>query len=297
MSESATPPGSDWETVIGLEVHCQLSTTTKLFCGCPTTFGLTPNAATCPVCLGHPGTLPALNVAAVRLAVRVGLALGCELQTTSVFARKSYFYADLPKGYQITQYERPICLGGGVPVDLGDLTRTFPLTRIHMEEDAGKLIHGERGTEIDLNRAGTPLIEIVSEPTLRSGDDAAAYLKELRAIVMALGACDGHLEQGSFRCDANVSVRRLGAPLGTKVELKNLNSFGFVKRAIEYEASRQSAALEAGERIVQETRLWDEAAGRTRAMRGKEDAHDYRYFPDPDLLPLVLPSALVDAER
>ncbi len=286
---------STFEAVIGLEVHCQLLTRTKLFCGCPTTFGAPPNSQTCPVCLGHPGVLPVLNAEAVRLAVRLARAVGGHLPAESVFARKNYFYPDLPKGYQITQYDRPYCEGGVVRVDLRGVRKDVPLVRIHLEEDAGKSSHGERGvTEVDLNRAGTPLCEIVSGPVLSSSDEAGAYLEELRGLVRALGISDGHMEQGSFRCDANVSVRRPGQPLGTRVELKNLNSFAFVKKAIDYEIARQIEVIEAGGAVVQETRLWDERV--TRPMRGKEDAHDYRYFPEPDLLPLRLdPAWLVEA--
>jgi aspartyl-tRNA(Asn)/glutamyl-tRNA(Gln) amidotransferase subunit B len=289
---------SSYEPVIGLEVHCQLSTRTKLFCGCSTEFGLEPNTQTCALCLGHPGVLPSLNEAAVRYAVRVGLALGCEIDSASVFARKHYFYPDLPKAYQVTQYDRPICQGGAVPVDLDGVSRSIALTRIHLEEDAGKSIHTSGShSEIDLNRAGTPLIEVVSTPTITSADEAVAYLKELRNLVRTLGVCDGHMEQGSFRCDANVSVHLPGTPFGTRVELKNLNSFGFIKRAIEHEIARQIGVIESGGAVAQETRLWDEQQGRTRSMRGKEDAHDYRYFPDPDLPTVTLTAAFIETER
>ena len=272
-----------WETVIGLEVHCQLQTAEKLFCGCPTRFGAPPNANTCPVCLGHPGVLPVLNDEAVDLALRVGLAVGCVVNARSVFARKHYFYPDLPKGYQTTQYEQPILEHGHL--DVGGLR--VNIVRVHMEEDAGKSLHEAPGaTHVDLNRAGTPLVEVVTAPDLRSSDAAVAYLKALHALVRAVGACDGNMEHGSFRCDANVSVRRPGAPLGTRTELKNLNTFKGVQRAIDYEVERQIDVLEAGGAVEQETRLWDDASGRTRAMRSKEDAHDYRYFPDPDLPPL-----------
>ncbi len=285
-----------YEPVIGLEVHCQLLTETKIFCGCSTRFGQEPNANTCPVCLGLPGVLPVLNRRVVELAVRLGAALGCALPERSIFARKNYFYPDLPKGYQITQYEVPICLGGSVPTDRGD----FRLTRIHLEEDAGKSIHDPRSDRsyIDLNRAGTPLVEIVSEPDLRSSDDAVAYLKELRNIVRYLGVSDGHMEQGSFRCDANVSIRPVGQQeFGTRVELKNLNSFNHVKRAIEHEIERQGWVLDDGDEVVQETRLWDENRGKTRSMRSKEEAHDYRYFPEPDLPPVVVTAAMVSAAK
>ena len=283
-----------WETVIGLEVHCQLATAEKLFCGCPNRFGQPPNRDTCPICLGMPGVLPVLNPHAVRLALRAGHALGCVVQPRSIFARKHYFYPDLPKGYQITQYEQPILLGGAVDLELDDgRSARINLTRIHIEEDAGKSSHGEGGaTLVDLNRAGVPLIEIVSEPEMRSADEAVAYLRALHAIVRYLGVSDGNMEEGSFRCDANVSIRRAGeTTLGTRTELKNLNSFRGVQRSIEYEAGRHADLLEHGRAIVQETRLWDDAAGRTRAMRGKEEAHDYRYFPEPDLPALVLTAA------
>jgi aspartyl-tRNA(Asn)/glutamyl-tRNA(Gln) amidotransferase subunit B len=273
-----------WTLVIGCEVHCQLATDTKLFCACSTQFGAEPNTQVCPVCAGHPGVLPVLNAAAVELATRAGRALHCDVQPTSEFSRKNYFYPDLPKGYQITQFARPICLGGHLDIVANGEDRRIGLTRIHIEEDAGKLIHDTTGTTVDLNRAGTPLIEIVSEPDLRTADEVVAYLKALRNIVRWLGVSDGHMEQGSFRCDANVSVRRgEQAPLGTRVEIKNLNSFMHVKRAIEYEAARQISEIEAGSKVIQQTRLWDDRAGVTRAMRSKEEAMDYRYFPEPDL--------------
>ncbi|MFT7621614.1 MAG: aspartyl-tRNA(Asn)/glutamyl-tRNA(Gln) amidotransferase subunit B [Myxococcota bacterium] len=286
---------AEYEPVIGLEVHVQLDTATKIFCGCSTSFGAAPNANTCPVCLGLPGALPVMNATALRMAVRLGTALGCDVQETSVYARKNYFYPDLPKGYQISQFDRPICEGGSVTCDVGETTHRFNLTRIHLEEDAGKLIHdATRGVSyVDLNRAGTPLCEVVSEPELRSSDEAVAYLKELRNITRYLEVCDGHMERGSFRCDANVSLRPVGREaLGTRTELKNLNSFNHVKRAIEYEIERQAAVLDDGDEVIQETRLWDDVAGRTRAMRTKENAHDYRYFPEPDLPPLTVTATL-----
>ena len=287
-----TAPG--WEAVIGLEVHAQLATESKLFCRCSIGFGEDPNANTCPVCTGYPGVLPVLNERAVELAVRAGLALGCTIAPRSEFARKNYFYPDLPKGYQISQYEHPIAVGGQlvVPGDRGDVP--VGITRVHMEEDAGKLIHEEGGSVslVDLNRAGTPLIEIVSEPDLRAADDAANYVRALRSILLYLGVCDGNMARGNLRCDANVSVRRVGDDtLGTRTEIKNVNSFRFVEKAIDYEIDRQIDVLEEGGAIVQETRLWDERASTTRSMRGKEEAHDYRYFPDPDLPPLVLEDA------
>jgi aspartyl-tRNA(Asn)/glutamyl-tRNA(Gln) amidotransferase subunit B len=275
-----------YEAVIGLEVHAQLLTETKLFCGCRTSFGDPPNTHVCPTCLGLPGALPVLNAKAVEYAVRVGLALGCAIQPTSRFARKNYFYPDLPKGYQISQFDEPLCLGGKVP--LGP-ERSARLTRIHMEEDAGKSFHRPGGSVVDLNRAGVPLVEIVGEPDLRSGAEAADYLRALREILVFLGVNDGNLEEGSFRCDANVSIRPVGTEkLGTRVELKNINSFRFVQKAIEHEIARQEAVLEGGGRIVQETRGWDESRGATFSMRSKETAQDYRYFPDPDLPPLTV---------
>lgn len=282
----------EFETVIGLEVHAQLSTKTKIFCSCSTAFGAEPNTHTCPVCLGLPGALPVLNKKAVDLSITLGLALGCDIQNESVWDRKNYFYQDLPKGYQITQFGKPICLRGKVPIVLDKQEKTVPLTRIHMEEDAGKSIHDgadDRFSCVDLNRAGTPLCEIVSEPDLRSPEEAAAYLRSLRSIVRYAGVCDGNMEQGSFRCDANVSIRPMGQKeLGTKVELKNLNSIKFVEKALKYEIERQKAAVLDGQEIVQETRLYDPHKDRTETMRSKEDAHDYRYFPDPDLVPLII---------
>ena len=288
-----------YETVIGLEVHAQLLTRTKVFCGCPTDFGAPANTHVCPVCLGLPGVLPVLNRAAVECILRTGLALGCAIAPASRFARKNYFYPDLPKGYQISQYELPVCLGGGVPVGEGAAARTVPLTRIHLEEDAGKLIHGEnlgdpRRSFVDLNRAGVPLMEIVGEPALRSALDARDYLVALRDILVHLGVCDGNMEQGSFRCDANISLRPRGQEaFGTKVELKNMNSFRYVQQALEYEAARQEAVLDEGGTIVQETRLFDPKAGTTHSMRRKEEAHDYRYFPEPDLVPLAIDAVWV----
>jgi len=297
---SAVTPGG-FQPVIGLEVHAQLLTRSKIFCGCSTAFGGEPNGHVCPVCLGLPGALPALNAQVVELAIRTGLALGCAIQPVSVFSRKNYFYPDLPKGYQISQFELPICLGGGLGITVDGKEKFIRLTRIHMEEDAGKNLHdisADGGSGVDLNRAGVPLLEIVSEPDLRSADEAVEYLKRLRAILLALGVNDGNLEEGSFRCDANVSVMRTGATeYGTRAEIKNMNSFRFLKQAIDYEVARQVKLLESGQPVVQETRLYDPARGETRSMRGKEEAHDYRYFPEPDLPPVRVEAALVERVR
>jgi aspartyl-tRNA(Asn)/glutamyl-tRNA(Gln) amidotransferase subunit B len=285
-----------WEIVIGLETHAQLSTRSKIFSGASTAFGAAPNSQACAVDLALPGVLPVLNKAAVAKAIRFGLAVGAQINRRSIFARKNYFYPDLPKGYQISQYEVPVVQGGSISIQIGEQAKTVRLTRAHLEEDAGKSLHedfhGMSG--IDLNRAGTPLLEIVSEPDMRSAAEAVAYAKALHALVRWIDICDGNMQEGSFRCDANVSVRRPGDRLGTRCEIKNLNSFRFLERAIEYEARRQVEILEDGGEIAQETRLYDPDRDETRSMRSKEDAQDYRYFPDPDLLPLQLSEAWIE---
>lgn len=294
----------EFEPVIGLEVHAQLLTRSKLFCGCSTQFGAPPNSNTCPVCLALPGALPVVNREAVAMAVKAAVALGCKVSETSVFARKNYFYPDLPKGYQISQFELPLGEHGRVQVYSGDRTDTgkivnrqeksFGITRIHMEDDAGKSIHDEEKSHVNLNRTGVPLIEIVSEPDFRSSQEAYDYLIHLRKTLLYIGICDGNMEEGSLRCDANVSVRPKGSEkFGTKVEIKNLNSFRFLQRALDYEIERQMQVLSEGGTVVQETRLWDESSGRTFTMRSKEEAHDYRYFPEPDLPPLKLDPAWI----
>jgi aspartyl-tRNA(Asn)/glutamyl-tRNA(Gln) amidotransferase subunit B len=290
-----------WETVIGLEIHAQLATRSKIFSGSPTTFGAEPNTQANLVDLGYPGVLPVLNREAVRMAVRFGLATGAKISRRSVFARKNYFYPDLPKGYQISQYERPVVEDGSLDIVLEDGThKTVGITRAHLEEDAGKSLHEDfHGLSgIDLNRAGTPLLEIVSEPDLRSAKEAVAYMKKIHTLVRYLDICDGNMQEGSFRCDANISVRPIGqAEFGTRAEIKNLNSFRFVERAINYEIERQIELLEGGGKVVQETRLYDPDRGETRPMRSKEEANDYRYFPDPDLLPLAIDEATIDEVR
>jgi len=289
-----------YEVVIGLEVHAQLLTQSKMFCGCGTEFGLPANTQTCPVCLGMPGTLPFINQQAVEMAIRTGLALNCAIPSKNRFARKNYFYPDLPKGYQISQYEAPICENGWVEVGGGGAAKRIRIRRAHLEEDAGKNIHdgGTNGSRVDLNRAGTPLLEIVTEPDMRSADEVVAYLKMLRDILMYVEVCDGNMEQGSLRCEPNLSLRPVGQKaFGTKVELKNINSFKFVKDALEYEIKRQTKVLNEGGKIHQETRLWDVEKGETATMRSKEDAHDYRYFPEPDLVPLSVSDDWVEELR
>ena len=296
----ATPNREKYEAVIGLEVHTHLLTKSKMFCGCSTEFGREPNANTCPVCVAMPGVLPVLNEEVVKIAIRAGLAAHCEIAPYSIFDRKSYFYPDLPKGYQISQYETPVCKGGYIdlPATENSETRRIRLVRIHLEEDAGKNIHEEGASLVDLNRSGVPLVEIVSEPDIRTGAEAAAYVQELRAILRYIDASDGRMEEGSLRCDCNVSVRPRGQKeYGVKTEIKNLNSFRFVEKAIEYEIDRQINVIESGGKITQETHLWDPVREVTRPMRSKEYANDYRYFPEPDLPPLVVPPDLVEAIR
>ncbi|NDV17827.1 Asp-tRNA(Asn)/Glu-tRNA(Gln) amidotransferase subunit GatB [Pseudodesulfovibrio sp. JC047] len=291
---------SRYETVIGLEVHAQLKTKTKIFCSCSTEFGKDPNENVCAVCSGMPGVLPVLNEKVAEYATKMGLAINCEINRKSVFARKNYFYPDLPKGYQISQFELPICEHGHVTIEVDGEQKRIGVTRIHMEEDAGKNIHSaaDNASFVDLNRTGVPLIEIVSEPDMRSAEEAIAYLKEIRSVLLYLGICDGNMEEGSFRCDANISVRPYGQEeFGTRAELKNLNSFKHILKAINYEVERQIDLVEDGEKVVQETRLYNVDKGITQSMRGKEEAHDYRYFPDPDLVPLVLDTEWIEQWR
>ncbi|MGO9452062.1 MAG: Asp-tRNA(Asn)/Glu-tRNA(Gln) amidotransferase subunit GatB [Candidatus Binataceae bacterium] len=287
-----------YEAVIGLEVHTHLMTKSKLFCGCSTEFGKAPNENVCPVCMGMPGVLPVLNRRAVELAIRTGLAVHCEIAPRSIFDRKSYFYPDLPKNYQISQYETPVCKGGYIELPGEGMPKRVRLVRIHMEEDAGKNVHEANTSLVDFNRSGVPLVEIVSEPDIRSAAEAGAYLRQLREILRYIGASDGRMEEGSFRCDVNVSVRKKGATeYGTRTEIKNLNSFRFVEKAIDYEVSRQIEVVDAGGKIAQETHLWDPDREETRPMRSKEFANDYRYFPEPDLPPLIVPPELIEEVR
>ncbi|MGH7277809.1 MAG: Asp-tRNA(Asn)/Glu-tRNA(Gln) amidotransferase subunit GatB [Candidatus Rokuibacteriota bacterium] len=292
----------DYEVVNGLEVHAQLLTRSKMFCGCSTTFGAPPNAQTCPVCQGMPGTLPVINCRAIEYGIRTALAFNCRVNAACRFARKHYYYPDMPKNFQISQYEEPLAEDGWLEIDATGATRRIGIQRLHLEEDVGKLLHeGALATAssslVDFNRSGVPLMETVSKPEIRSPDEAAAYLRAFRAVLVGLGVCDGNMEEGSLRCDANISLRRAGAPLGTKVEIKNLNSFRNVKLALEHEVQRQTRALDGGQRIVQETRLWDGDRGVTRSMRGKEFAHDYRYFPEPDLVPLRIGAEEIERVR
>lgn len=292
----------EYEPVIGLEVHVQLNTETKIFCGCSTKFGSDPNTQTCPVCLGLPGVLPVLNERALQKAIMAGLALNAEISKYSKFDRKNYFYPDLPKAYQISQYDRPICVGGHIEIKTAGGPKRIGITRLHLEEDAGKSIHSEnpnkRVSYVNYNRTGVPLAEIVSEPDIRSSDEAYSYLQDLKTIMKYLDVSDCNMEEGSLRCDVNISLRKNNTdPFGEKVEIKNLNSFKAVKQAIEYEIERQSAMLEMGEKIIQETRLWDSVKGETFVMRSKEEAHDYRYFPEPDLPPVIITDDYIDSIR
>jgi aspartyl-tRNA(Asn)/glutamyl-tRNA(Gln) amidotransferase subunit B len=290
----------EFETVIGLEIHAQMKTNSKIFCSCTTAFGNPPNTNTCPICLGMPGVLPVLNKEVVESAIALGLATNCQITQWNQFARKNYFYPDLPKGYQISQFDLPICEHGHVNITSGGNERRIGITRIHMEEDAGKLVHDDREPKsyVDLNRAGTPLLEIVSEPDIRSPEEAAAYLRKLHAVVTYLDICDGNMQEGSFRCDANISLRPVGQKeLGTRTELKNMNSFRNVQKALEFEIRRQRDLLLDGEAVIQQTLLWDPDRQVTSAMRGKEEAHDYRYFPDPDLVPVVIDDAWIARVR
>lgn len=290
----------EFETVIGLEIHAQLKTKSKIFCGCTTQFGAPPNANTCPVCLGMPGVLPVLNKRVVEYSIKMGLATGSTINRFNQFARKNYFYPDLPKGYQTSQFDLPIVEHGSVDIEVNGKIKTIGITRMHMEEDAGKLIHDERepNSYVDLNRTGTPLLEIVSEPDMRSPEEAYAYLKKIHAILRYLDICDGNMQEGSFRCDANISLRPVGQEeLGTRTELKNMNSFRNVQNALEYEVRRQRDLLLDGEKVIQQTLLWDPDKNRTESMRGKEDAHDYRYFPCPDLVPVEISDEWIEELR
>ena len=296
----ATETKQEYNITIGLEVHAQLKTKSKLFCSCSTEFGKEPNANTCPVCMGYPGVLPVLNKQAVAYAITAGLALGCKIDLNSRFDRKQYFYPDLPKGYQISQFDNPICNHGKLSIG----NKEVRILRIHMEEDAGKLVHagaerlhGSDHSLVDLNRASTPLIEIVSEPDINSAEEAVTYVKELRKVLLYTEVCDGNMQEGSLRCDVNISLNKTGQPLGTRAEIKNVNSFRSISRAIEYEYKRQSQILDEGGKIVQETRLFEEGTGKTHSMRSKEEAHDYRYFPEPDLLPVTIEQKQVDDAR
>jgi len=288
-----------YEAVIGLEIHAQLLTESKMFCGCPTRFGAEPNTQTCPVCAGLPGVLPVINKKAIEYVIRTGLALNCDIASHSRFARKNYFYPDLPKGYQISQYELPLCRNGYLEIRLNGQRKRIRLTRVHLEEDAGKNIHeGGDYSLVDLNRAGVPLMEIVTEPDIRGAQEAAEFMRRLRIVLRYLGVCDGNMEEGSLRCDANVSIRKAGEEgFGVKTEIKNMNSFRFIEKALEYEIERQIRTVEGGGRIVQETRLFDSDRGVTVSMRSKEEAHDYRYFPEPDLMPVEIDEGWISEIR
>lgn len=286
-----------YEMIVGLEVHAELATRTKIFCGCSASYGAQPNTQCCPVCLGYPGALPVLNGEVVHLAARAGLALGCEIARFSKHDRKNYFYPDLPKAYQISQFDLPLCTGGQLTIETNAGQKVIGITRIHMEEDAGKLLHGESGTLLDMNRCGVPLIEIVSEPDIRTPQEAEAYLRKLRTILRYTGVSDCRMQEGSLRCDVNLSVHRAGTPFGVRTEMKNLNSFVSVTKAIEAEYLRQVTAIRAGETIIQETRRFDQRTGQTFAMRRKENANDYRYFPEPDLPPVVLTEEQIGSWR
>jgi aspartyl-tRNA(Asn)/glutamyl-tRNA(Gln) amidotransferase subunit B len=297
MSAKTAAPAVRYEAVIGLEIHAQMLTSTKMFCGCAALFGSEPNTQTCPICVGMPGVLPVINRKAVEFTVKAGLAMGCEIARLSRFARKNYFYPDLPKGYQVSQYELPICGRGAIKFFCDGVEKTVGITRIHMEEDAGKNIHEGTGdfSFVDLNRAGVPLMEIVSEPDIRSAGEAAEFMRKIRSILRYLEVCDGNMDQGSLRCDANVSLRPVGqSELGQRAEIKNINSFRFVEKAIEYEIKRQERVLNEGGRVVQETRLFNTTLGVTESMRSKEEAHDYRYFPEPDLVPIIVDDEMRD---
>ncbi len=286
-----------WEMIVGLEVHAELATRTKIFCACPTAYGAAPNTQCCPVCLGYPGALPVLNGEVVHFAAKAGLALGCTVSLSSRHDRKNYFYPDLPKAYQISQFDQPLCVGGCLTIDTPEGEKTIGITRIHIEEDAGKLLHSESGTFLDMNRCGVPLIEIVSEPDIRTPREADAYLRKLRAVLRYTGVSDCKMQEGSLRCDVNLSIHRPGTPFGTRTEMKNLNSFVSVVKAIEAEYARQVAAVRAGEIITQQTRRFDQRTGQTFAMRAKENANDYRYFPEPDLPPIHLTAGQIEAWR
>ena len=285
---------ADYEVVIGLEVHSELNTKTKCFCACKNEFGAAPNTHCCPVCIGLPGALPVLNQEALKKAITMGLAVGCKINNYSVFERKNYYYPDLPKAYQISQMVDPICLGGGVEINVGGRKKTIRLNHIHLEEDAGKLIHDNAGTMVDYNRGGVPLLEMVSEPDMNSAEEAVAFLEKLRQILLYTGVSNAKMQEGNIRCDVNVSVHKPGTPLGTRAELKNINSFRAVERSIKYEADRQIDILESGGKVVQETRRWDDEKGQTFTMRSKEDSQDYRYFPDPDILPISISNEFVE---